>query len=73
MDWHGDARFIVALALFPERFTDAKIRQGVIWFLIHAGYHIPEAVRLMDIPSRSHYRSKKKARKKDRARKEKRS
>ena len=63
MDWHGDAKFLIALSLFPERFTDAEIRQGVIWFLIHAGYHIPEAARLIDIPTRSHFRDKKKGRK----------
>jgi hypothetical protein len=70
MDWHGDAKFLIALSLFPERFTDAEIRQGVIWFLIHAGYHIPEAARLIDIPTRSHFRDKNKGRKKKRGRKE---
>ena len=68
-DWHEDARFLIALSLFPERFTDAEIRQGVIWFLIHAGYHIPEAARLIDIPTRSHFRDKNKGRKKKRERK----
>jgi hypothetical protein len=29
-DWHEDARFLIALSLFPERFTNAEIRQGVI-------------------------------------------
>lgn len=69
MDWHGDAKFLIALSLFPERFTNAEIRQGVIWFLIHAGYHIPEAARLIDIPTRSHFRDKNKGRKKKRGRK----
>ena len=73
MDWHGDARFIVALALFPERFTDAEIRQGVIWFLNHAGYHVPEAERLIMYPSRTHYRDKFRERKEARKRKGKRS
>jgi hypothetical protein len=50
MDWHSDAEFILVLSLFPERFTDAEIRQGVIWFLVHAGYHIPEAARLIMFP-----------------------
>jgi len=70
MDWHGDAKFLIALSLFQERFTDAEIRQGVIWFLIHAGYHIPEAARLIDIPTRSHFRDKKKGRKKTKKEKE---
>ena len=58
MNWHGDAKFILALSLFPERFTDAEIRQGVIWFLVHAGHHIPEAERLIMFPIRSHFRDK---------------
>jgi hypothetical protein len=70
MDWHGDATFLIALSLFPERFTDAEIRQGVIWFLIHAGYHIPEAARLIDIPTRSHFRDKLRERKEAKSAKE---
>jgi hypothetical protein len=58
MDWHGDAEFLIALSLFPERFTDAEIRQGVLWFLVHAGYHIPKAARLIMVPIRSHFRDK---------------
>jgi len=69
MDWHSNAEFILALSLFPERFTDAEIRQGVIWFLVHAGYHILEAARLIMVPLRSHFRDKIKARKNDRGRK----
>ena len=72
MDWHGDAKFLIALSLFPERFTDAEIRQGVIWFLNHAGYHVPEAERLIMYPSRTHYRDKFRERKEARKRKGKR-
>ena len=63
-DWYQDARFLIALSLFPERFTNAEIRQGVIWFLNHAGYHVPEAERLIMYPSRTHYRDKFEERKK---------
>jgi len=72
MDWHGDAEFLIALSRFPERFTDAEIRQGVIWIPNHARYHIPEAERLIMFPIRSHFRDKKKGRKKKRGRKGKR-
>lgn len=72
MDWHGDARFLIALSLFPDRFTNAEIRQGVIWFLNHAGYHVPEAERLIMFPIRSHYRDKFRERKEARKRKGKR-
>ncbi len=73
MDCHDDAKFLFALSHCPERFTDAEIRQGVIWFLNHAGYHIPEAMRLIMYPIRSHYRDKFRARKNNRGRKGKRS
>ncbi len=72
MDWHGEAKFLIALSLFPERFTNAEIRQGVIWFLFHAGHHIPEAARLIWFPLRSHYRDKHRERKEERKRKGKR-
>ena len=47
-DWNYDAAFIVALHLFPERFTRAEIEAGVGMFLIHAPNHIREACRLTD-------------------------
>jgi len=72
MDWHGDARFLIALSLFPDRFTNAEIRQGVIWFLNHAGYHVPEAERLIMYPTRTNYRDKFGERKEARKRKGKR-
>src|SRR5688572_4951409 len=45
-DWQSDAAFIVALHLFPERFTPEEIRDGVEAFLIHAPHHIIAAARL---------------------------
>jgi hypothetical protein len=45
-DWQGDAAFLVALHLFPERFTPEEIRDGVREFLIHAPHHIIAAARL---------------------------
>jgi hypothetical protein len=45
-DWNGDAAFIVALHLFPERFTPEEIRDGVGLFLCHAPNHIREACRI---------------------------
>jgi hypothetical protein len=46
VDWQHDAAFIVALVLFPERFTDDEIRHGVDAFLVHAPAHVLEAARL---------------------------
>lgn len=46
LDWNSDAAFIVALLLFPERFTKLEIAAGIDTFLIHAPNHIPLAQKL---------------------------
>ena len=51
-DWAADAAFLVALVLFPEKFTDAEVRAGVRQFLIHAPNHICAAAKLADEPVR---------------------
>lgn len=45
-DWNGDAAFLIALHLFPERFTADEICEGVRRFLIHAPNHVAAAARL---------------------------
>jgi hypothetical protein len=45
-DWNADAAFLVALHLFPERFTAEEIREGVQNFLIHVPHHVIAAARL---------------------------
>jgi hypothetical protein len=45
-DWQREAAFLVAISLFPERFTDEEIREEVDSFLIHAPAHVIEATRL---------------------------
>ena len=49
-DWHSDAAFIVALHLFPERFTPAEIKAGTTYFLMHAPNHIATAAALYGFP-----------------------
>ncbi|HEY0862478.1 MAG TPA: hypothetical protein VGD97_00095 [Lacunisphaera sp.] len=51
IDWQSEAAFLVALSLFPERFTDEEIRDGVEGFLIHAPSHVAEAARLAGFTS----------------------
>ena len=46
VDWNADAAFVVAVILFPERFTEEELRAGVDMFLIHAPSHILTAARL---------------------------
>ena len=45
-DWASDAAFIVAMQLFPERFTAAEIAEGVEGFLTHAPNHVSAAAVL---------------------------
>ncbi len=42
-DWNSDAAFVVAIHLFPERFTPEEIAAGVEMFLTHAPNHIRAA------------------------------
>ena len=42
-DWNSDAAFVVAVHLFPERFTREEIAAGVGLFLVHAPNHIRAA------------------------------
>jgi hypothetical protein len=45
-DWQGDAAFLVALHLYPERFTDEEIDEGVRALLLHVPAHVIAAARL---------------------------
>jgi hypothetical protein len=45
-DWNSDAAFVVAVHLFPERFTPDEIADGVGLFLTHAPNHIRAACDL---------------------------
>jgi hypothetical protein len=45
-DWQYDAAFLVALHLFPERFTDEEIDEAVRSLLIHVPAHVIAAARL---------------------------
>ena len=45
-DWSAEAAFLVALHLFPERFTQEEIQDGVLAFLLHVPGHVIAAARL---------------------------
>jgi len=51
LDWQSEAAFLVAVALFPERFTDEEISEGVDSVLVHLPPHILEAARLGGYPA----------------------
>ena len=46
VDWQRDAAFIVALILYPERFSKEVIREEIDRFLLHVPAHVLEAARL---------------------------
>ena len=46
VDWETDAAFVVALLLFPERFTKEELQAGIDMFLIHVPAHVMAAARL---------------------------
>ena len=49
-DWNADAAFIVALHLYPERFTPEEIEAGVGMLLSHVPSHVIAAARLAGHP-----------------------
>lgn len=50
-DWNSDAAFLVALHLFPERFTAEEIEAAVDMFLVHVPAHVIAAARLAGHPT----------------------
>jgi hypothetical protein len=49
-DWSSNAAFIVAVHLWPERFTAEEIREGVEAMIIHAPNHLAAAGSLGGYP-----------------------
>ena len=49
-DWNGSAAFMVALHLFPERFTKKEIEAGVISVLLEVTDHIVAASTIDGMP-----------------------
>ena len=49
-DWNSEAAFILALHLFPEKFTKEEIEDGISDFLTHAPNHIAKAAGLIGCP-----------------------
>src|SRR4051812_44002617 len=49
-DWNGDAAFMVALILYPERFTDEEVRWGIELLSIHLPAHAMAAATLLGKP-----------------------
>src|SRR5438552_10661908 len=56
VDWNCDAGFIVALHLFPERFTPEEIEAAVDMFVVHVPAHVVAAARLAGHPTADIFR-----------------
>jgi hypothetical protein len=50
VDWHTDAAFMMAVHLFPERFTPEELVTGADMLLIHAPNHLAAAAKLAGHP-----------------------
>lgn len=50
VDWRTDAAFIMAVHLFPERFTPEELAAGADMLLIHAPNHLAAAAKLAGHP-----------------------
>lgn len=50
VDWHSDAAFMMAVHLFPERFTPEELVAGADMLLIHAPNHLAAAAKLAGHP-----------------------
>lgn len=57
-DWQADAAFLVALHLFPERFTPEEVDEGVRSLLLHVPAHLIAAARLAGHPTEDIFRDK---------------
>jgi len=50
VDWNGDAAFLVALYLWPEKFTDQEISEGIYALIPHVPDHLAAAAKLFGLP-----------------------
>ena len=52
LDWETDAAFLVAIMLYPERFTPEELKAGADMFMVHVPAHILSAARLGGYPAK---------------------
>lgn len=50
VDWHSEAAFLVAVQLYPEKFTKREIVHGIKNLLVHAPNHLAAAAKLAGWP-----------------------
>jgi hypothetical protein len=52
-DWGGNAAFVVALHLFPERFTADEIREATRSLAFHVPYHANNVADILGVSERA--------------------
>jgi hypothetical protein len=52
-DWGSDAAFIIALHLFPERFTAGEIRAATSALASHLPYHVTNVAEALGVSEKS--------------------
>ncbi|HUI92567.1 MAG TPA: hypothetical protein VLX68_10005 [Chitinivibrionales bacterium] len=50
LDWTDDAAFIMALILWPDKFTKQEISDGIYCFMPHVPDHLAAAAKLFGTP-----------------------
>lgn len=50
LDWQEDGAVLLAIALFPEKFTLEEIRSEIGRYIVHAPNHIAAAAKLLEWP-----------------------
>ena len=48
MDWTYDAAFLLAVAMYPERFSANELRCGVDMLLVHVPNHVAAAAKISE-------------------------
>ena len=48
LDWREEGAFVIALNLFPEKFSPEEIREGILGFVCHAPYHVNGVSKALD-------------------------
>jgi hypothetical protein len=56
-DWGRDAAFVIALHLYPERFTAEEIREATDCLAAHVPYHVSAVADLLDYPEIEPYKT----------------
>lgn len=58
MDWTFDAAFLLALAMFPEKFSRREIEDGIDLLIVHVPNHVAAAAKISGYQCKDIWREK---------------